>query len=267
MAAREFLPRTIYLFLWLSLVTVLCASRAVEGNTQFYPPDAPQQTIPLKVCASGASTLLLSGGISRSHHHNGDQGKVDFILEDKASGAVLWKDRYVGEGLCLGFNAVRRNYVIGIRKEHGIGVRLTDVRYLEESEHKIRNSAFNKRHIEAFSAVPSPDLHYIAFIGMEGNDISLFVLDTEKDALKRVGKAPLPPPFTPEERSYVKAHPDVLQEGPWGWMGAFRDGYMQLDPGIVEFEDNDVLRVRYGADTPYERSPQRRVVRWQPGQL
>lgn len=170
----------------------------------------------------------------------------------------------MGEGICFGFNTRKRQYVAGIRKEHGIGARLTSVWYVEEIANLTRTSAFNKSRLEAFSAVVGSDLHYIAFIALEGNDTALFVLDTENDSIRRLGKAPLPPPLTPKEQEYANEHPGTL-EGPWDWMASFRDGYMDLDPGIVVFQDSHLLKVSYGDDSAAGRAPQRKVITYDLG--
>lgn len=256
MASRQFFCPASLLLLGGSL----CASDATKRAAQIYPPDASQRNIPLTECARGASTILRSGGVSRSQRHNGNSGEAHFVLESKTTGAVLWKDEYVGEGVCLGYNPDRGVYIIGSRRARGIGVRLTEVRYIDESRPRSRSSAFNRQDIEAFSAVASPRLWYVAFIAIEENDISVFVLDARRDTLKKIGKAPLPPPLSPDELAYVKLHPEVLQEGQWAWMGSFRDSYMQLDSGIIEFHDNEILRISYGADTPYARSPKRDMI-------
>jgi len=249
---------------WLALALSVCASLRASDATrraaQIYPPDASQHKIPLTGCASGATTVLRCGGLSRSKRHKGNSGEAHFVLESKSSGAVLWKDEYVGEGICLGYNPGLGIYVIGSRRQQGIGVRLTDVRYVLEKERASRASAFDKQELEAFAAVASPGLRYIALIAISGNDIALFVLDVKDDRITRTGKAPLPPPLDAGERAYVKAHPEALDESKWDWMASFRDGYMRMDPGIIEFEDESLLRIRYGADTPYARSPQRETV-------
>jgi hypothetical protein len=262
MLANQSLLRT--LLVLISLCTTLCASQATKKNARIYPLDASQKKIPLVVCASSTSTLLRSGGTSRSTRHNGNDGEARFVLENKSTGSVLWKDEYVGEGICFGFNSARHIYVVGSRREHGIGVRVTNVRYIDEEARRSRISALNMRKIEAFAAVTSPTLHYVALIAMEGSDVSLLVLDVERDVLLKLGKAPLPPPLTAWERTYVRDHPEVL-EGTWDWMASFRDSYIELDPKIVQFEGKDVLKVSYGADTAYERAQKRDVVKWDLG--
>ena len=250
---------------WLVCWSSLYASDATRRSAQAYPPDASQQAIPLTTCATGSTTTLQCGGLTRSKRHNGNQGEAHFALLDKKSGAVLWKDEYVGESVCLGYSTARRMYVVGSTREHGVGIRLRDLRYLDEATQRARISALNRAEIEAFSAVPSPDLRYIALVALKGNDVSVFALDTLRDRIRMLGKAPLPPPLSEEERAYVKNHPDVLQEGPWEWLGSLRDSYLQMDPGILEFEGNDVLKVSYGADTPFRRAPGREIKKWRLG--
>lgn len=243
----------------------LHASDATRRSAQVYPPDASQHAIPLTTCATGSTTTLQCGRLSRSKRHNGNQGEAHFALLDRKSGAVLWKDEYVGEGVSLGYSTARRMYVVGSTREHGAGIRLRDLRYLDEATHRARISALNREEIEALSAVSSPDLRYIALVALKGNDVSVFALDTLRDRIRMLGKAPLPPPLTEEERAYVKDHPNVLEEGPWGWMESLRDSYIPMDAGIVEFEGNDVLKVSYGADTPLGRAPNREIKKWRLG--
>lgn len=164
------------------------------------------------------------------------------------------------KGFAWGYNPENKVYVLGVRRQQGIGVRVTDVRYVDEVTHRSRVSSFDRLDLEAFSAVQSPGTSYIAFIAIEGNDIALYVLNTGRDTIQKVGKAPLPPPLAQNERAYFNAHPEVLDPKQWNWMASFRDGYMELDPGIVEFEDNSSLRVSYGADTPYARAKERQII-------
>ena len=236
----------------------------VETNRRDFPPDSSQHAIPPAVCSTGTDTVLELGGLSRSLHHDGNDGEAHLVLLNRRTGKVLWSDTYVGEGICLGFNPRIRKYILGIRKQHGIGSRLVQVLYVGEIAGTVQVSAFTKRAIEAFAAVPGPDHHFVAFIGLEGNDTSLFALDVEKDSLRKLGDAPAPPPLTPTEREYVKIHPDVL-EGPWEWMASFRDGYMGLDPGIVTFRGPETLDVSYGNDTAWARSGQRHVTTYDLG--
>lgn len=244
--------------LWSAASLVAEQTTAIQKNSQAFPRDASQHSIPAVTCATGSNTLLELGGVSRSTQHNGNDGQANFALKPKAGGAVLWKDQSVGQGVCFGFHTHMLRYVIGTRKEHGIGVRLTSVRYVDEATGKSQASSFNRRNIEGFAAVPSTDLHYIAFIAIAENDAELYVLDVEKDSVRKLGKAPLPPPLDEKERAYVKQHPDSL-EGAWEWMGSFRDSYMDLEPGIITFQ-GDVLKVSFGADTSSKRSEKRNIV-------
>jgi hypothetical protein len=256
--ARCFLSGLFILFL---LSTHLRASEDTIKSSQVFPIDASQHSLPLTLCSRGTSSLLKLGGVSRSMHHNKNQGEAHFVLVEKNSGSVLWKDEFSGEGICLGFNVRKRVYLIGIRKEHGIGTRLTRLLYIDEDKHVNQESIFNTREIEAFAAIPGPDLHYVALIAIDHNETSLFVLNVQKDSLKILGKAPLPPPLTQKERQFVKEHPDILEE-PWEWMASFRDGYMELDPGIIVFQENTLLRVSYGVDTGYDRAGHRNIMAW-----
>ena len=225
------------------------------------PPAALPPGAPVAQCSSGASTSLQLGGRFRSPHHNGNDGEAHFVLEAKDTASVFWKGQLAGEGVCFGFNVLRRAHVVGLRKQHGIGARLTRMFYINEVRPGIRASAFNKNGIEAFAAVPSSDLNYVALIAIDRNETSLFVLDIQKNRLRKLGKAPLPPPLTNQEREFAHQHPDRFG-GRWEWMAPFRDSYMALDPSIVEFQGAALLQVSYGADTADQRARQRDVVTW-----
>lgn len=232
---------------------------AVEENRRAYPPDSSQHPIPAAVCSTDDTTELELSGVSRSLRHNGNDGEARFVLRSRQSRqTVLWSSVYVGEGVCLGFNPNTRRFLIGIVKEHGIGARLTQIVYLDAATRKVATSAFDKSGIEAFAAVPGPGGRFVALIGIKENDTALYVLDTEKDAIRKLGKAPLPPPLNQQERDTVKQHPE-FKEGTWGWLSSFRDGYVQLDARIVVFRDAERLQVSYGDDTAYSRDGHRTV--------
>ena len=249
------------LLILLIVYSNLEASESTVKNMQSFPVDASQHSLPSKLCATGSSTLLELGGLSRSTRHNGNDGEAHFVLKRKTNGYALWKDEFVGEGICFGFNAHMRKYVVGSRKEHGIGVRLTNVFYINEVTQMRQVSVFNKRKIEAFAAVPSPDLNYVVFIAIDHNEMGLFVLDVERNALRKLGEAPLPPPLTTKELEYARENPNSL-DCQWGWMASFRDGYMELDSGIIVFVENDLLKVSYGNDTAYQRAKDRNIMSW-----
>jgi len=232
---------------------------AVEANRRAYPPDSSQRAIPPAVCAANDTTDLELGGVSRSLHHNGNDGEARFILRSRQSRqTVLWSAVYAGEGVCFGFNPRTRRYLIGLVREHGIGARLTRLMYLDAASRKVELSAFDKSGIEAFAAVPGPGGRFVALIGLEKNGTALYALDTEKDTIQKLGKAPFPPPLNQQERDTIKQHPE-FKEGTWGWLSSFRDGYMQMDANIVVFRDAETLQASYGDDTPYGRDGHRRV--------
>ena len=251
--------RLVPIFVLLAVTAGLSASQATREAARIYPRDASQKTVPLADCAVGTTTVLKAGGLSRSQRHNGNSGEAHFALHDKQSHALLWKDEYVGEGTCFGFNADRSVYLVGSRKPHGIGVRLTDLIYVDAAARSSRLSAFNRQKLEAFAAVPGPGLRRLALIGMHGNDVSLFVLDVGRDVLKNLGRAPLPPPLTAEERAYAQQHPGTL-DGSWDWMASFRDSYTKLEPEILRFVSDDVLEASFGADTADARAKDRQNV-------
>lgn len=262
------MPPPAHLLQTLFVVAILSgcgwASPATTERARTFPSDGSRETLPTLVCSTGTSTVLELSGVTRSVRHDGAHGRALFTLKDRNDGRLLWKNELVGEGVCFGFNSHKRIHIIGARREHGIGVRLAELRYVDEVARADRSSVFDKRRLEAFAAVPGPGLRHLALIAFDRDDVALLVLDVESDTIRKLGRAPLPPPLTATERKFVTEHPEVL-EGKWGWMASFRDGFMELDPGIVVFEGDARLRVSYGDDTPYERRQERDAVVWDVG--
>lgn len=202
--------------------------------------------------------MILSPGSGR---HNGNPGKTSFILEERSSGKVLWQAQYEGIGVCYGFNPLQKIFIFGLLKENGIGVRLTELYYLNEAKAEVRKSSFSAAALEAFAGVTDVHHSFLAFIAIEKNDVGLYLLDVAHDRIRKLGTAPLPPPLSKEEQSYALRDPESFQ-GKWEWMSSLRDGYRPLDPGILYFEGNNTLVATYGNDTREKRATQRKIRRW-----
>lgn len=248
------------LLLYVAFSPRVISERAPQ-NEATHPSSHASHSSSLTLCSTGVSTLLKFEGTPRAPHHNGDQGKAHFILAHKESSTTLWEETLPGEGVCFGYNLRRRAHLIGIQKEHGIGVRITDLYYIDEVKAKRSPSLLKQAKLEAFVALPGPELRFIALIALEGNDTFLYALDVEKSLIRKLGKAPLPPPLTAQERDGAKAHPES-EAAPWEWMASYRDSQIELDPGIMVFKNPSTLEVSYGNDSAEHRASNREVVVW-----
>ncbi|MES1207513.1 MAG: hypothetical protein ABUS79_16375, partial [Pseudomonadota bacterium] len=97
----------------------------------------------------------------------------------------------------------------------------------------------------------SPDGHYVAFVGGIGGVDGVYVLDTSRDTIRRLGPAPAPPPVHGFE-----------SDEPFDWGTGWADGYGAIEPSVLRFEAPDVLVATYGRDTPKARAKKRTVRRF-----
>ena len=131
---------------------------------------------------------------------------------------------------------------------------MDSIEYLTEDSIRLIPSAFNKGGYHAFSGQLSPAGQYFVFVGRKEAPASLFVLDTEKDKINVLGPAPAPPPLSPESSGN--------EEGVrWGWNQP-EAGFLPLEPGIIGFEGDHILKISYGEDTWRKRAKERRIRMW-----
>ncbi len=137
------------------------------------------------------------------------------------------------------------------------------VRYVSEKKPGlVESKGFNDRYI-AVETIPSADLRFIAFIGHSCKDElwQLYVLDTNLDTIRLLGKAPDPAPFSKDSLETIKSgfdpkdHQDPCMNWQWGYTDA-------LEPSICKFVAPHVLQVSYGKDTCMRRSKTRIMRRW-----
>lgn len=177
-------------------------------------------------------------------------GRTKITLRSEPQGDVLLTEELEGNWFCFGFNTTSRAYIIGGIRQVGAWLPLASILYVNEDDRSVKRSSFVRRDHIALSATASPSVRYIVFIDPEG----LSVLDTKRDTIKKLGKAPLPPP------SEFAADSCEGQDFEWGGCG--NDGYVELDAGILRFLSDNELEVSYGKDGPKTRAKKRWVKRY-----
>jgi hypothetical protein len=230
---------------WLSSSLVLAAVAA--GG------DAPAPA----ACAVGTHTTLAVEILERPRvpRHDESIGNDRLVLRGADGKKVFSEDTHDAHWLCLGFDRGKGRYLVGGYQEQGTWLVLGPILYLAEDAKgggkRLEESAFSRQELMAMSSLTSPSGRYVAFVGGVGVIDGLYVLDTEADTIRRVGKAPAPPPlgddFTCDETFR------------WGscWVGA----YAPLEPEVLRFDGDDTLVVTYGHDTHRRRAPKRTTQR------
>ena len=220
---------------------VLCAVLASAGNAA--------------ECAKGTRTSLQYTivAVPAIPHHDQSIGRTKFVLRSEPDGATLSSREFEGQWFCFGYNAKISSYSVGGIEQKGAWLPLRSIQYLAE-DGSSRPSAFDRLDFIALSTAMSPAGRYIVFIGGRIGIEGLFVLDTERDTIKKLGREPLPPP------SEFAADSCEGQAFEWGGCGA--DGYVEMDEGILRFVSENELEVSYGKDKPTKRAKKRWVHRY-----
>jgi hypothetical protein len=93
--------------------------------------------------------------------------------------------------VCLAFSK-KRGHLVGSRAVMDGALVLRTIGYLAEDATVIEASAFTRERFHAYAALPSRDGRWVAFVG--GRDgLALYVLDTTRDRIRKLGPAPAPP--------------------------------------------------------------------------
>jgi hypothetical protein len=204
-------------------------------------------------CATGARTTLNVEVLERPTipRHDESIGRERLVLRARDGKTLFSDETRDGRWMCLGFDRAKGRYLVGGYQEEGTWLVLAPVTYLAEDGTKLEESEFSRKEYMAMASLTSPSGRYVAFVGGVGVIDGLYVLDTEADTIRRVGKAPAPPPlgddFTCDETFR------------WGscWVGA----YAPLEPEVLRFDGDDTLVVTYGHDTHRRRAPTRTTQR------
>jgi hypothetical protein len=210
-----------------------------------------------EACSEGQASRLAIEVVARPRipRHDQNIGKDALVLTAKGGATdgkeLLRKSMDDAHLHCLGFSEAARRHLLGIEGEQGAWMVLGSILYIAETGGPLVPSAFNRKELMALASLTSPRGRYVAFVGGRHVIDGLFVLDTQTDQIRRLGKPPAPPP-----------DPDWSCQEPFGWGSCWADGYVTLEPTVLRFESEDVLVVSYGKDTGHHRAKQRTVRRF-----
>ncbi len=204
-------------------------------------------------CAKGARTSLQSTFINIPAIPRLDQsiGRTKFVLHSEPHGEILSSTEFDGRWFCFGYNAKTHCYIIGGIFQKGAWLPLGSIQYFAEDGSSFKPSAFDRSGYIALSAATSPSGRYLVFIGGIDSSDGLYVLDTKRDVIKKLGRAPSPPPD-----ALVS---DICQGEPFEWGGCCADGYLEMDSSILRFKSESELEVSYGKDGPSARAKKRHI--------
>ena len=199
-------------------------------------------------CARGNTTTLQLNRLNEPKFYRLDQsiGQSQFVLikQDKP----IFEKTYEGRWFCFAFNKTTNAYIVGGIAQTGAWLPLLSIEYLKEEGTAFIPSVFNREHYLANAAIISPKGRYIAFIGGKNRMGDLFVLDTQTDKIKQLGKAPLPPPVE-----------NFSSEEPFVWGTGWADGFVEIEKNVLSFKSETVLQVSYGKDTSQTRAKKRHI--------
>jgi hypothetical protein len=204
-------------------------------------------------CAGAATALELLTTRRFPPRHDQDLGGTTLVLRAR-DGRELMRRGLSEIWECLGFDARTRSYVLAAKSEVGTRVLLNGLVYVDEEKPALRDSTFTASGFAAAAALLGPQARYLALIGApSGAPDALYVLDLDRDVLRRLGPAPAPPPLSAGE-----------EPSAWPWDAPDR-WFTELEPGIWSFADASTLRVSAGKDTAKRRAKKRTVRTWKLG--
>ncbi len=209
-------------------------------------------------CSTGTRTRLWNSQINIPFipRHGQTLGQTRFVLYAEPGGEELLSKVYEGNWFCISFNRNTKTYVVGGILERGALLPLESIQYLREDRTFFEPSAFDRLGFHAMTTAASPGGRYIVFIGGQNTIGALYVLDIERDVVRKLGRAPAPPP---QSDAFAK---DACKDEPFEWGTCWGDGYVEMDPGIIRFTAEDVLEVSYGDDSPEGRAKKRLIRRF-----
>lgn len=187
---------------------------------------------------------------------NGPLGQSRLNLLRLRNAASILDSQLPEEWRCLAYDPEGKRYLLGGIWQRGAWRPLASLVYLDEASGILRDSAFSRENYLANALVVSPSGRYVAFIGgQNGVSGSLHLLDTHADHVSLLsGQAPLPPPSRP-------AH-QICRGSPFQWGTCYGDGFVTLDPGILDFSGDQQLIASFGKDLPLRRAKQRHIRRF-----
>jgi hypothetical protein len=209
------------------------------------------------------STLLIDKSFYIPRHDSDEKGTTGFTLLSN-NGTTLFKHTIKNDFCCLGYSPACHAFVLHTWGETGVSQVVNNFAYLSEGKPAIVYSKHFNYEASMKAIVPSSDLRFIAFvgrvIGADDRDWRLYVLDTKLDAVRSLGEAPHPPPFSKDDLKAAKADAPHDPTTFWGW-GSFICT-PKLESNICRFVSPNVLQVSYGEDNYMRRSKNRVIRKW-----
>jgi hypothetical protein len=206
-------------------------------------------------CATGARTTLSVEVLERPSvpRHDESIGRERLVLRARDGKTLFHDETHDGRWMCLGFDRAKGRYLVGGYQEEGTWLVLASMTYLAEDGTRLEESEFSRKEYMAMASLTSASGRYVAFVGGVGVIDGLYVLDAETDTIRKVGKAPAPPPLADDGF-------DCDEEFRWGscWVGA----YAPLEPEVLHFEGDDTLVVTRGHDSRRQRGKTRTTQRF-----
>lgn len=252
--------RFFVLMLALALSVLPVASQA--------PLKKPEDTRSSPDTYQGANTVLsLQTEMNGMRHEGHDWGKSSISLRSK-TGKVLLSKEIADNYTCLGYSTARHAYILqtlGERISYRVVVAFSYVPEVKADLFYFNSfTGVGKYVASPEGIVPGPQLRYIAFVGQHKGAVDdsrrLYALDTKRDKVILVGKAPDPPPFGVDEVKRLKELGRSVDPMDWDWM--MMQSYSKLEPTICRFISTNVLQVSYGKDSWRRRSKKRQVRRY-----
>jgi hypothetical protein len=207
-------------------------------------------------CTKGPHTTLqfISAKTPSYPLLNQSIGRTTLNIRSTPGDEIISSTEFEGKWFCFGYNELAHFFVIGGIFQKGASLPLASIRYLSEDGKVITPSSFDRSGYHALSSVTSPSGRYIVFIGGRLTTDGLYALDTKRDQVRKLGRAPLPPP-NEDLRS-------LCGDEPFEWGGCWADGYLEMDSSILRFRSDTELEVRYGKDGSSARAKKRRISRF-----
>lgn len=250
----------------------IAAANSERGEALSNPLDGMRQHNTR--CGKGTTTYLeCNQQIAITPRHDVDMGSTELVLRSIEGDTVLKKMKLGELWNSISFNPRTRKYLVGVKAEHGVSIKLLSLIYVDEEKAVVQDSVFGRLRFEASASIVSPDSRYLVFISYVGSTDGLFVIDLDTDKLQFIGKPPAPPPLTPEELAFNKERAASEEDDPlypykmyndndgWEWVHSERN-YTDMDPNILSFPKPDILQVSYGKDTFKRRAKKRTIKTW-----
>jgi hypothetical protein len=202
-------------------------------------------------CAVGAHTTLDVEVLDRPRvpRHDGSIGRDRLVRRGPKGKEIFEKDTREGQWKCLGYDRAKARYIVGVYQEVGVWLVVSGIYSLAEDGTQLEPTAFSRQRYLAMTWLTSPSGRYVAFVGGLDFPDGLYVLDTEADTVRHLGRPPAPPPLGDDD--------DFDCDEPFGWGSCWVGDYQPLEPKVLRFDGDATLVITRGHDTPKRRAKKR----------